>query len=88
LLFNRLLVLAESCTFPNVAQVAQENPCLLRLTSFAIEEDGKVIAFLAGFVSETYADDAYIHFVAVHPDYRGRGLGRRLYSFFETVGRL
>jgi len=31
LLFNRLLVLAESCAFPNVAQVAQENPCLLRL---------------------------------------------------------
>jgi hypothetical protein len=31
LLFNRLLALAESCTFANVAQVAQENPCLLRL---------------------------------------------------------
>jgi len=60
-----------------------------RPTSFAIEEDDKVIAFLAGFVSQTYADEAYIHFVAVHPDYRGGGLGRRLYStFFDTVGRL
>lgn len=28
-----------------------------------LEEDGKVIAFLTGFVSQTYADDAYIHFV-------------------------
>ena len=28
-----------------------------------LEEDDKVIAFLRGFVSQTYADDAYIHFV-------------------------
>jgi hypothetical protein len=42
-----------------------------RETSFAIEEDSKVVAFLAGFVSQTYADEAYIYFVGVHPDYRG-----------------
>ena len=60
-----------------------------RETSFAVEEDGKIVAFLAGFLSQTYADEAYIHFVGVHPDYRGRGFGRCLYStFFGTVGRL
>jgi ribosomal protein S18 acetylase RimI-like enzyme len=57
-----------------------------RATSYAIEDDGKVIGFLAGFVSQAYSDQAYIHFVGVHPDHRRRGLGRRLYSsFFENV---
>jgi len=60
-----------------------------RETSFAIEENQTVIGFLAGFVSQTYPQQAYIHFVGIHPDHRERGLGRRLYStFFETVRRL
>jgi ribosomal protein S18 acetylase RimI-like enzyme len=60
-----------------------------RPTSLAIEEDGRVIGFLAGFVSQTYPDEAYIHFVGIEANYRGRGLGRQLYStFFETVRRL
>jgi ribosomal protein S18 acetylase RimI-like enzyme len=58
-------------------------------TSFAVEEDGNVIAFLVGFVSQTFPHQAYIHFVGIHPDHRNRGLGRLLYSrLFETVGRL
>ena len=60
-----------------------------RPTSFVIEEDGRVMGFLAGFVSQTYPDQAYIHFVGIEGNYRGRGLGRELYStFFETVRRL
>lgn len=55
-------------------------------TSFAIEEDGRIIAFLIGFVSQTDPRQAYIHFVGIHPDQRKRGLGKRLYQlFFETV---
>jgi L-amino acid N-acyltransferase YncA len=57
-----------------------------RPMSFAIEEDGRVIGFLAGFVSQTYPDQAYIHFVGIEANCCGRGLGRQLYStFFETV---
>ncbi len=60
-----------------------------RPTSFAIEHDGKVIGFLAGFVSQTDRNEAYVYFVAIHPEHRGHGLGRQLYStFFETVHRL
>lgn len=60
-----------------------------RPTSFAVQEDNEVIGFLAGFVSQTDPSQAYIHFVAIHPDHRKRGLGRQLYStFFETVRRL
>ena len=48
-----------------------------------------MIGFLAGFVSQTYPDQAYIHFVGIEVNYRGRGLGRQLYSTFsETVRRL
>ena len=54
-----------------------------------MQEDNKVIGFLAGFVSQTDPSQAYIHFVAIHPEHRERGLGRQLYStFFETVQRL
>src|SRR6185437_6031745 len=38
-----------------------------RDTSFVAEEDGRVVAFLCGFRSQTHDDEAYIHFVAVAP---------------------
>jgi len=57
--------------------------------SFALQEENKVIGFLAGFVSQTDPTQAYVHFVAIHPDHRRRDLGRQLYTaFFETVQRL
>jgi ribosomal protein S18 acetylase RimI-like enzyme len=55
-------------------------------TSFIAEADGIRVGFLIGFLSQTYSDQAYIHFVGVHPDYRLAGVGRRLYAeFFDTV---
>ena len=55
-------------------------------TSYVIEEEGLIIAFLIGFVSQSRPSQAYIHFVGIHPDHRKRGLGKRLYElFFETV---
>jgi ribosomal protein S18 acetylase RimI-like enzyme len=57
-----------------------------RDTSFVAEEDGALAGFLCGFRSQTFADEAYIHFVGVDPDRRGSGLGRLLYErFFEAV---
>lgn len=54
-------------------------------TSFAIEEGGQVIAFLVGIVGDP-PEEAYVHFVGVHPDHRFRGFGRRLYeAFFEKA---
>jgi len=57
-------------------------------TSFVAEDDeGNLVAFLIGFVSQTRPDEAYVHFVGVAPEHRGSGVGRRLYErFFETVG--
>ena len=57
-----------------------------RDTSFVAEEDGEIVAFLCGFRSQTYDDEAYIHFVGVDPAHRGRGLARELYErFFAAV---
>jgi len=57
-----------------------------RETSFVVEEEGSVVAFLCGFKSQTFDDEAYIHFVGVDPSFRGVGLARSLYErFFEAV---
>ncbi|MCC6314451.1 MAG: GNAT family N-acetyltransferase [Thermomicrobiales bacterium] len=55
-------------------------------TSFAAEEDGRLLGFLVGFRSQTEPAQAYIHFVGVDPAARGRDIGRRLYErFFATA---
>ena len=56
-------------------------------TSFVAEdEEGDLVGFLCGFLSQTNADEAYVHFVGITPDHRGEGLGRTLYQrFFDEV---
>jgi ribosomal protein S18 acetylase RimI-like enzyme len=57
-----------------------------RDTSFVAEDEGALSGFLCGFRSQTYDDEAYIHFVGVDPQRRAAGLGRLLYErFFEAV---
>jgi len=57
-----------------------------RDTSFVAEDDGVLAGFICGFRSQTYADEAYVHFVGVDPGLRGSGLGRELYDrFFAAV---
>jgi predicted GNAT superfamily acetyltransferase len=58
-----------------------------RETTFVAERDGELAGFLAGFLSQTSADEAYVHFVGVHPGERGAGLGRALYERFFAVAR-
>lgn len=54
-------------------------------TSFAVEKDGQLIAFLVGIVGSP-PGEAHVHFVGVHPDHRSRGIGGRLYkAFFEEA---
>jgi GNAT superfamily N-acetyltransferase len=60
-----------------------------RPTSFVAEADGRVVAFLVGFRSQTDPAQAYIHFVGVDPAWRAAGLGRALYErFFDAVRAL
>lgn len=56
------------------------------LTSFIAEHDHHIVGFLIGFLSQTHLNEAYIHFVGVHPEYRKQKIGNQLYeSFFEVV---
>ena len=58
-------------------------------TSFVAEHSGDIAGFLVGFVSQSFSDEAYIHFVGVHPDYRKNAIGCTLYErFFQTVKKL
>lgn len=56
-------------------------------TSFAIEEEGRVLAFLVGFLSQSRPGEAYIHFVGVDPACRGQGFGRVLYERFFAAAK-
>jgi len=56
-------------------------------TCLVVEDEGKLVAFLVGMLSQRHAGQAYVHFLGVHPDYRGRGLGRELYERFSAVVR-
>lgn len=56
-------------------------------TSFLMEKDNELAAFLIGFLSQSRNDEGYIHFVGVNPEFRGMGIGTYLYNrFFETCG--
>lgn len=58
-------------------------------TSFVAEYGSDIVGFLVGFASQSFPDEAYIHFVGVHPEYRKKGLGRVLYErFFQAVKEL
>jgi ribosomal protein S18 acetylase RimI-like enzyme len=60
-----------------------------RPTSFVAEQDGELVGFVTGFVSQTFSHEAYIHFVGIHPEFRQKGLGCALYRrFFEAVKEL
>lgn len=59
-----------------------------RQTSFVAECDGKIVGFLVGFVSQSCADEAYIHFAGVHPAFRKNGIGEALYGKFGDAVRL
>lgn len=56
-------------------------------TSFVIEKENEFIAFLIGFLSPANPKEGYIHFVGVHPDYRGIGIGEHLYNRFFKICR-
>ena len=56
-------------------------------TSLVAEGRHGLSAFLVGLVSPSEADQAYVHFVGVHPVVRNSGLARALYDRFFQVAR-
>lgn len=56
-------------------------------STLVVHEGSRLVAFLVGILSQRHPDEAYVHFLGVHPDYRGRGLGRELYRRFAAMAR-
>ena len=47
----------------------------------------QLLGFLIGVLSQTRADEAYIHMVGIHPERRAAGLARALYARFFALAR-
>ncbi len=82
--FIRIAELAKKCS-----PMATERNSIYHLftkffsrTSFAIEDDEKIIAFLLGFISQDDPREAYIHLLCVHPRFRGGGIASTLVDKF------
>jgi ribosomal protein S18 acetylase RimI-like enzyme len=58
-----------------------------RTTSFVVDHDATLAAFLVGFLCPTHPEEAYVHFVGVDPDLRGRGIATALYGRFFALAR-
>ncbi len=56
-------------------------------TSFMIEKRGQMIGFLIGFMSPALKNEAYVHFMGIHPDFRNKGLGKTVYEHFFKICR-
>ncbi len=55
-------------------------------TAFVLREDGRVVAYLFGFISQT-EPVGYIHLVGVRSSHQRRGIGRALYEHFGELAR-
>ncbi|MEZ4340353.1 MAG: GNAT family N-acetyltransferase [Sandaracinaceae bacterium] len=51
------------------------------------EEDGEVVGFLLGLVTDEAPRVAYVHLVGIHPDHRRLGVGKELYVRFTERAR-
>ncbi len=54
-------------------------------TSFIVEKKDILKGFLIGFMSPANINEGYIHFVGVHPEYHGMGIGKYMYEQFFDI---
>jgi len=47
-----------------------------------VEDAGRMVGFLLGFIVFKTPKTGYVHLVGIHPDYRRKGVGRLLYQTF------
>lgn len=50
--------------------------------ALVVEDNGRMVGFLLGFMSDATRPVGYIHLVGIDPSVRRRGVGRRLYEEF------
>lgn len=50
--------------------------------ALVVEDNGTMVGFLLGFVTQRQPRIGYVHLVGIHPQYRRRGVGKALYEEF------
>lgn len=50
-----------------------------------VVEDDQIIGFLLGFIAHQPEPTGYVHLVGIHPDFRRKGVGRKLYDSFSRA---
>jgi ribosomal protein S18 acetylase RimI-like enzyme len=55
-------------------------------TAFVIKDGDMVMAYLLGYYAQN-SPTAYTHLIGVRGAFRGQGLGRQLYTHFESIAR-
>ena len=55
-------------------------------TAYVIREEGQAAAYLMGMLSRT-SDTAYVHFIAVKPEFRKKNYGKQLYDHFLAYAK-
>ena len=56
-------------------------------TCIIVEEQGRLVGFLVGYLSQRRPGAGYVHYAGVHPDLRGGGLGHEMYRRFADLVR-
>ena len=84
--FLEIMRLAESCD-----PIPLERDSIYHLftrdfgdTCFVAVDKGRIVAFLLGIISQTNRRIGYVHNICVDPNWRRRGIGRRLYQRFMS----
>lgn len=52
-----------------------------------VEHNGQLVGFLLGFMTDAQPRVGYVHLIGVDPNYRRKGVARRLYESFEDTCR-
>ncbi len=61
--------------------------CGLGSHALIAEDEGELVGFLLGFITEESPRVAYVHLVGIHPDHRRLGVGKQLYERFIERAR-
>jgi ribosomal protein S18 acetylase RimI-like enzyme len=78
---------ATRCSEPTGSACAPPLLSTFHRYKLVIVDEDRLVGFLIGFLSQSQAGEAYIHFVGIDPCYRGRGLGADLYERFFAIAR-
>lgn len=77
-----------NASFPDFENEVDIDAYLNKLYKFAgvytVFDNGKAVAFCAVYMNDADTKKAYITLIGVSPDYKGNGIGTRLFRYIEN----